>query len=226
MNIDISQKLQNKIGYIFRNDVILEQALTHRSFSNNHNERLEFLGDSILNYIISDLLYRNFTDITEGELSQIRASLVRSYTLVEIAREFHLGNYLILGFGEIKTGGRKRESILSNTIEALIGGIFLDSNIDTIYKIVTNWYKKRINSIHPGNIQKDPKTRLQEYLQSNQYSPPNYFLKKIQGESHNQKFFIYCLIHELNIKIIGCGSTRRKAEQSAAEKALFLLNKT
>uniref|UniRef100_A0A1A9UK73 Mitochondrial inner membrane protease subunit n=1 Tax=Glossina austeni TaxID=7395 RepID=A0A1A9UK73_GLOAU len=215
--IDSLETLQNKIGYIFRQNIFLQQALTHRSFSNKHNERLEFLGDSILNYIIADVLY-------QGDLSQMRASLVKSRTLVEIAREFCLGNYLLLGIGEIKTGGRKRESILSNTMEALIGGIFLDSDIKTIHKIVIDWYKTRLDIIQPGNIQKDPKTRLQEYLQSNRYPLPNYFLKDVQGESHNQEFIIYCLIHGLNTQTIGRGTTRRKAEQSAAKKALLLLN--
>lgn len=224
MKIDASQTLQNKIGYFFKNNTFLQQALTHRSFSNQHNERLEFLGDSILNYIISDVLYRNFSHLAEGDLSQMRASLVRGYTLVEIAHEFCLGNYLLLGVGEIKTGGRKRESILSNTIEALIGGIFLDSNIQITYKTVIHWYQTRLNLIQPGNIQKDPKTRLQEYLQSNRYPLPNYFLKEIQGKSHNQEFIIYCLIHGLNTQTIGRGTTRRKAEQSAAKKALILLN--
>ncbi|AFA41403.1 RNase III [Wigglesworthia glossinidia endosymbiont of Glossina morsitans morsitans (Yale colony)] len=224
MKIDTARTLQKKIGYIFKKNTLLQQALTHRSFSNKHNERLEFLGDSILNYIISDVLYRNFLNIAEGDLSQMRASLVRGYTLVEIANEFCLGNYLLLGVGEIKTGGRKRESILSNTIEALIGGIFLDSNIQTTYKTVIHWYQTRLNIIQPGNIQKDPKTRLQEYLQSNRYPLPNYSLKEIQGESHNQEFIIYCLIHGLNTQTIGRGTTRRKAEQSAAKKALILLN--
>ncbi|BAC24342.1 rnc [Wigglesworthia glossinidia endosymbiont of Glossina brevipalpis] len=217
-------KLQKKMGYLFHNNIILKQALTHRSFSSKNNERLEFLGDSILNYIISDALYNNFTNIPEGKLSQMRSYLVRGNTLAEIAREFCLGDYLILGIGEVKTGGKNRDSILSNAMEAIIGGIFLDSNINKTHEIVISWYKNRLYSMSLKNLKKDPKTRLQEYLQGNKFSLPQYYIKNITGESHNQEFTICCFIDDLKKSVIGYGKTRRKAEQSAAKQALLLFN--
>ena len=143
MNYNVTNKLQKMIGYTFNQKKILEQALTHRSASSVHNERLEFLGDSILSFVITNELYNNFPTVNEGDMSRMRATLVRGKTLVEIANEFNLGQYLQLGQGELKSGGIRRESILANTVEAIIGGIFLDSNIHIIKNLILKWYKAK-----------------------------------------------------------------------------------
>ncbi|MFP3019537.1 MAG: ribonuclease III [Arsenophonus sp.] len=217
------KQLQHKIGYTFKQIELLKQALTHRSASNNHNERLEFLGDSILSFMIANDLYHRFPKIDEGDMSRMRATLVRGNTLAELAREFDLGECLHLGPGELKSGGIRRESILANTIEALISSIFLDSNIQITKQIVLGWYKNRLIEISPGYKQKDPKTRLQEYLQGSSLPLPNYLLVQVQGEAHNQEFTIHCHISGINKPIKGISSNRRKAEQEAAKTALKML---
>ncbi|URJ31234.1 ribonuclease III [Blochmannia endosymbiont of Camponotus sp.] len=215
--------LQKKLGYIFTQNNLLLQALTHRSSSNQHNERLEFLGDAILNYVITNVLYHKFPHISEGDMSRMRANLVRENTLATLAREFNLGEYLQLGQGELKTGGYHRESILANTIEAIIGSIFLDSNIQTIEVLITNWYQVRLDQMNPCDKQKDPKTRLQEYMQHRRLPLPIYWVNQIIGEAHNQIFTINCQINELKQPVIGSGSSRRRAEQDAAGKTLEIL---
>ncbi|QJC29913.1 ribonuclease III [Enterobacteriaceae endosymbiont of Plateumaris sericea] len=223
MNFIMMNKLQQKLGYIFNHQNLLYQALTHRSASSKHNERLEFLGDSILSYIIAKELYNKFPNVNEGNMSRMRATLVRGNTLASIAREFTLGEYLLLGPGELKNGGYNRESILADTMEALIGSICIDSNINIVEKIILKWYKLRLKKIIPGNNQKDPKTKLQEYLQRSHLPLPYYFILQINGEVHNQKFTIQCKINGISEIITGIGSSRRKAEQSAAEQALIKL---
>ncbi|CAL4320555.1 Ribonuclease 3 [Buchnera aphidicola (Panaphis juglandis)] len=217
------RKLQKKLGYHFIKIELLQQALTHRSASNKHNERLEFLGDSILSFVIANALYKTFPESNEGEMSRMRATLVQGKTLTKIALEFNIGKYLTLGNGELKSGGFKRESILANTIEAIIGSIFLDSNINIVEKLILKWYKKRLKKIVPGDTQKDSKTRLQEYLQSKHLPLPEYITVQVYGETHNQLFTITCSIIELNQKVIGIGSSRRKAEQHAAYQARIKL---
>lgn len=216
-------KLQKKIGYIFNNTKILKQTLTHRSANKKHNERMEFLGDAILNYVISNILYKNFPQIEEGNMSRIRSTLVNGYTLTKIAKKFTLGRYLNLGPGEIKNKGFQKESILANSIEALIGGIFLDSNITTIEKIIFKWYKKKIENIYPNKTFKDPKTRLQEYLQKMNLPLPLYSLIKVEGKTHTQKFTIQCKINKKINSILGKGLSKKKAEQDAAKKMLIKL---
>lgn len=223
MNYTVIQKLQKILGYTFINKDLLMQALTHRSANSKHNERLEFLGDSILSFVIANALYHYFPHVNEGDMSRMRATLVRGNTLAKIAYEFGLGDYLQLGQGELKSGGFKRESILANTIEALIGSIFLDSNLKTVEILILRWYKGRLKNINPGDTQKDPKTRLQEYLQSKHLPLPTYSVEKIYGEAHNQLFTIYCEISGITEKLIGIGSSRRKAEQEAAQNALMKL---
>lgn len=223
MNLVIIKKLQRFLGYNFTNTNLLKHALTHRSASTNHNERLEFLGDSILSFIIAKALFNYFPNINEGSMSRMRATLVRGNTLAEIACEFSLGAYLQLGQGEKKSGGFNRESILANTIEAIIASIFLDSNIDIVEKIVLKWYKNRFKKISPYDTQKDPKTKLQEYLQSKHLNLPIYNIERIFGEAHNQIFTILCNIPDLNKSFCGFGSSRRKAEQDAAKNALIQL---
>ncbi|WP_422667186.1 ribonuclease III [Buchnera aphidicola] len=223
MNYIIIKKIQKILGYTFNHKYLLRQALTHRSASSQHNERLEFLGDSILSFVIASALYNYFPNINEGDMSRMRATLVRGNTLAEIASEFNLGEYLQLGQGELNSGGFRRESILANTVEALIGSIYLDSNINTVEKLILQWYEKRLKIISPGDKQKDPKTRLQEYLQSKHLSLPSYLIVAVYGEAHNQLFTIHCMISTISGYFVGTGASRRKAEQDAAQKALIQL---
>lgn len=220
MNYILIKMIQNKIGYTFKKYELLLQALTHRSASSKHNERLEFLGDSILNYVITKALYQRFSNINEGNMSRMRATLVRGNTLVEIAQYFDLGKYLLLGPGEIKSGGCNRESILANTVEALIGSVFIDSDIQIVERLILNWYSIRLDKISPGDKQKDSKTRLQEYLQANHLPLPKYKVVHVCGDTHNQEFTIHCQVSGITQPIVGNGLSRRKAEQVAAEKAI------
>lgn len=219
------KRLSRILGYEFANVELLKQALTHRSAANKHNERLEFLGDSILSIVISDALYHQFPKATEGDLSRMRATLVRGDTLAVIALEFKLGDYLNLGPGELKSGGHRRESILADAVEAIIGAVYLDSNIEICRALLLCWYEKRLANIQPGINQKDPKTLLQEYLQSFKKPLPDYKVVKIEGEAHDQLFTVECRIKGIDEAIIGVGSSRRKAEQLAASQVLELLNK-
>lgn len=223
MNYIETNKLQKILGYTYTQKNLLTQALTHRSASSKHNERLEFLGDSILSFVIANALYKHFPYVNEGDMSRMRATLVRGNTLAKIAHEFDLGEYLKLGQGELKSGGFRRESILANTVEAIIGSIFLDSNINITEKLILKWYDKRLNKISPGYAQKDPKTRLQEYLQSKHLPLPNYLIIQVYGEAHNQLFTIQCKISGINKHIVGIGTSRRKAEQDAAHRVLIKL---
>ncbi|GLR74717.1 MULTISPECIES: ribonuclease III [Aliivibrio] len=218
------QRLEKKIGYQFNDENFLKLALTHRSANGTHNERLEFLGDSILSFVVADELYHRFPKVDEGDMSRMRATLVRGHTLAELGREFQLGDYLFLGPGELKSGGFRRDSILADAVEAIIGAIYLDSDTEVIRGIILAWYKTRLDSIEPGVSQKDPKTRLQEYLQGRRKPLPTYTVTKIKGEAHNQEFTIECIVAGLDEPVIGKGSSRRKAEQSAADIALGQLN--
>lgn len=227
MTMNNLDRLQRKIGYQFQEVKWLKQALTHRSAAKNHNERLEFLGDAILNYTIADALYQQFPKCNEGELSRMRATLVREPTLAQLARAFELGDYMLLGQGELKSGGFRRESILADCVEAIIGAISLDRDLPTSTAVVRNWYQTLLSQIKPGENQKDPKTRLQEYLQGARLPLPSYEVINIKGEAHNQTFTVECRVE--NIKkidrtFIGVGSSRRKAEQAAAEQILKLLD--
>ena len=216
------KRLEKRIGYTFKNFALLKQALTHRSALGEHNERLEFLGDSILSYAISTDLYLRFPKVNEGDLSRMRATLVCGKMLAEIGREFQLGDCLILGPGELKSGGFRRDSIIADGVEAIIGAIFLDSDIDTIKALILKWFASRLSSIQPGISQKDPKTRLQERLQSRKQPLPVYEVIEIKGEAHNQRFTMSCKIEGLEA-VQGQVTSRRKAEQIAAEKMLEIL---
>ncbi|KMW73623.1 ribonuclease III [Photorhabdus luminescens subsp. luminescens] len=220
MNPIVINRLQRKLGYTFDQHDLLIQALTHRSASSKHNERLEFLGDSILSFVIANALYHRFPRVDEGDMSRMRATLVRGNTLAELAREFELGECLRLGPGELKSGGYRRESILADTVEALIGAIFLDSDIQMVERIILRWYETRLNEISPGDKQKDPKTRLQEYLQGHHLPLPSYLVVMVRGEAHDQEFTIHCQVSGIDQPVKGTGSSRRKAEQAAAEQAL------
>lgn len=213
-------KLTSKLGYTFKETELLNLALTHRSANGKHNERLEFLGDSILSFVIADELYRRFPKVNEGDMSRMRATLVRGNTLAELGREFDLGDYLKLGPGELKSGGFRRDSILADAVEAIIGAIYLDSDLETARSIVLEWYHGRLEEIKPGASQKDPKTRLQEFLQGRRKPLPVYTVTNIKGEAHNQEFTVACEVAGMDTPVIGKGPSRRKAEQAAAETAL------
>ncbi len=213
-------KLTSKLGYTFKETELLNLALTHRSANGKHNERLEFLGDSILSFVIADELYRRFPKVNEGDMSRMRATLVRGNTLAERGREFDLGDYLKLGPGELKSGGFRRDSILADAVEAIIGAIYLDSDLETARSIVLEWYHGRLEEIKPGASQKDPKTRLQEFLQGRRKPLPVYTVTNIKGEAHNQEFTVACEVAGMDTPVIGKGTSRRKAEQAAAETAL------
>jgi ribonuclease-3 len=212
-------------GYQFRQANLLEQALTHRSYSRQlNNERLEFLGDSILNLIISNHIYERFTAADEGDLSRIRASLVKQETLAQVARQIDLGDYIHLGGGELKSGGFRRASILSDALEALIGAIYLDSDYAQTEAAVLHLYRQQLQSVDAGANLRDPKTRLQEYLQANKNSLPGYQVEQITGKSHDQVFTVSCKLDDLALQSSGKGSSRKKAEQQAAQKILDKLS--
>lgn len=214
------EQLQRRIGYQFRQPDHLLLALTHRSFGNQNNERLEFLGDSIVNMVIAEHLYHHFEKAREGQLSRLRARMVKGVTLAEIGREFDLGRYLRLGSGELKSGGYRRESILADAVESIIGAIYLDSDFETCRQQVLRWFEVRLQGLNLQDTQKDPKTRLQEYLQSRQYPLPRYDVISVDGEAHAQTFHVSCVLPSLDRKTSGVGSSRRIAEQQAARSAL------
>lgn len=217
------ERLQKQLGYQFANLDYLKQALTHRSAAAYNNERLEFLGDSILNFAIGKALYEKFPKANEGELSRMRAALVKEHTLAIVARQFDLGQCLKLGAGEMKSGGHRRESILSDCVEALIAAIYLDAGIDRALERVYCWYQTLLAEMKPGEAPKDPKTRLQEFLQGRKMKLPEYNVVEIKGEAHNQSFKVSCKVEKLDELFIGAGTSRRKAEQQAAEQVLARL---
>lgn len=217
------ERLEKKLGYHFANKSLLEQALTHRSAASHNNERLEFLGDSILNFTIGKALFDKFPKANEGELSRMRAALVKEHTLAVVARQFNLGEYLKLGAGELKSGGHRRESILSDCVEAIIAAIFLDSTMGQAVERILVWYQDLLAQMQPGEAQKDAKTRLQEFLQGRKLALPEYDVLEIRGEAHNQTFKVSCKVVNLTEIIVGIGTSRRKAEQNAAEQAIVKL---
>lgn len=217
---DVKLALLHRLGHEFQNWELAERALTHRSYSIDHNERLEFLGDSILNFIIAEVLYERFPRAAEGDLSRMRSRLVKGETLADIARGFQLGDSLKLGAGELKSGGHRRESILANVVEALIGAIYLDAGLDACRLRVLAWYSARLSQLTPGDLNKDAKTRLQEMLQARAQPLPVYRLVETSGADHRQQFHIACEIAVLPDPFLGRGSSRRAAEQAAAELAI------
>ncbi|MDO8653878.1 MAG: ribonuclease III [Undibacterium sp.] len=224
------QLLQKRLGYQFKNAALLQQALTHRSHSILHNERLEFLGDSILNCVIASLLFDSFANIDEGDLSRVRANLVKQQSLYEVAQRIELSQFLRLGEGELKSGGFRRPSILADTLEALFGAIFLDAGFDVARNVIKSLYAPVLVSIDPTTLGKDAKTLLQEFLQSKKIALPQYNVVATHGAAHSQEFEIECLVPKLEIQVFGAGGSRRAGEQAAAklalETALALLSKT
>lgn len=220
MIIKPATDLAKKLGYQFKDESMIELALTHRSHGKRNNERLEFLGDSILNFVIAEALYQRFPEAKEGQLSRLRAQLVKGETLAELAREMKLGDYLRLGSGELKSGGYRRDSILADTVEAIIGAIYLDSDMECCRPYILRWYQSRLEQTSLLDTQKDSKTRLQEFLQSRRAPLPDYELLSVSGEAHKQTFEIRCAVTLLDQPTDGLGSSRRQAEQNAAKKAL------
>jgi ribonuclease-3 len=217
-------RLQSTLDYRFKQEELLKQALTHRSFCRGvNNERLEFLGDSVLSLVISHNIYEQQPSASEGDLSRIRASLVNEAALARIARDINLGDYIFLGGGELKSGGFRRASILSDTMEAILGAIYLDSDFTQVQTSILYLYRKYLQNLPSQSSLKDPKTRLQEYLQSEKIDIPEYVVMKTIGKSHDQTFTLACRIHSLSIETSGIGSSRKKAEQDAAIKALKAL---
>ena len=215
--------IERGLGYRFSNAALLQQALTHRSHGVPHNERLEFLGDALLNFVIARLLFQQFTALPEGDLSRLRAGLVNQHALSELAVSLSLGDHLRLGEGELKSGGFRRPSILADAFEALIGAIFLDGGFTAAEKVLAELYRPLLAAIDPGSPgNKDPKTRLQEYLQGRKLALPQYSIVSVSGEAHEQVFRVECAIAELSIRSRGEGPTRRAAEQQAAQDAYDL----
>ena len=218
-----SAKLESRIGYDFKRGSLLARALTHRSYSDTNNERLEFLGDAILNYVIALALYDRFEGADEGELSRLRAGLVKQPTLAEVARDIDLGGFIIMGGGELRSHGFEKDSILSDTLEAIFGAILLDSGPDAASQCVLRLFESRLGNLSLADIGKDAKSMLQEFLQSLGEPLPEYALLDVIGKPPNQKFEVACRAGGLENPVLARGSTRRQAEQTAAEIALARL---
>ncbi len=219
-------RLCRRLNYQFNRIDLLKQALTHRSASNDNNERLEFLGDSILSFVIANALCERFTDENEGHLSRLRSYLVKGERLAEIAMELQLGDYLYLGQGELKSGGFRRASILADALEAIFAAVFLDGGIAASQQLILALYESRLNDNALKNTLKDAKTQLQEFLQATKLPLPDYVLTHIEGEEHNQIFHITCSIPGVSKKALGLGSNRRQAEQEAAKALLDHLKRS
>lgn len=217
--------LPTLLNYKFNDPSLLKVALTHRSKGSEHNERLEFLGDAVVNFMIADILYQQFPKATEGELSRWRSTLVNRHALAELAKEFELGRYLFLGPGELKSGGSERQSILSCAMEAIIGAIYLDGGFKAVREKILEWYEPLLQSLLPASSHKDPKTILQEYVQSCHLPLPIYTIELIEGEAHQQAFTVSCQIEGILQKTLGKGTSRRRAEQDAAQAMLGVMDK-
>lgn len=208
----------------FDQQALLVQALTHRSANKNNNERLEFLGDSILGFVITKWLYNNFPELSEGKLSRMRSRLVKGETLAEIARHYELGDNIILGIGELKSGGFNRSSVLADAVEAIFGAVLIDKGIESAEEFILSVMQNWLQNVNPNTSDKDAKTRLQEYLQGFGYMTPEYNLIGTQGKDHIQTFTIQCNVKELSLKTQGTKRSRKKAEQLAAQNLLDLIN--
>ncbi|PCJ24556.1 MAG: ribonuclease III [SAR86 cluster bacterium] len=219
-------KLQRKLGYQFSNSELAQQALTHRSANKLNNERLEFLGDSLLGFIIAEALYEIHPEASEGELSRMRAKMVNKSSLASIARSLQLGDFVQLGSGEIKSGGMHRDSILADTVEAVIAAIYLDGGLPPCRKLVRQWSDKSLQAQGSSQKQKDSKTRLQELMQARGSALPEYEINEVSGPAHQQVFHVKCKIELLNQAELGSGDNKRDAEQEAARKILDVLGES
>ncbi len=219
------EELSKKLGLIFNDPQLFTRALTHRSASSTNNERLEFLGDSILGFVIAQKIYELFPSASEGVLSRLRASLVNQGSLAELARNHQMGDYLLLGSGELKSGGFRRDSILSDAVEAIIGALYNDQGMDVCQQWILELFAKKLAALSLDNWQKDPKTQLQELMQSRKLELPDYTVLTMSGLAHEQTFKVKCTTTLVADACVGSGNSRKKAEQSAAELMLELLNK-
>lgn len=208
--------LKQSLAYVFEDEQLLKQALTHRSASGPNNERLEFLGDAVLQLVISELVFEKTPDASEGRLSRLRSTLVKDTTLVEIAADLGIGEFLILGSGEKKSGGHRRSSILADAIEAIFGAVFLDVGLEGAREVIHKAYGARLHDLPEAADLRDPKSRLQEHLQGRKMALPDYAVQYISGKAHKQSFEVSCSIAELDAVTVGTGLTRRDAEQEAA----------
>lgn len=213
------ERLRQRVGYDFSRPELLAQALTHRSYGTPHNERLEFLGDGILNCVVAAELFERFRDLPEGDLSRLRARLVRQESLHQLAQDLGLGEWLRLGEGELKSGGSARPSILADALEALVGAIFVDGGFGAAREAVRRLYEPMLGDLDPRSLDKDPKTLLQELLQARKMPLPKYSVLATHGAAHQQNFEVECLIPQLSVRTTGRGSSRRTAEQEAAMRA-------
>lgn len=220
MNNPAVSRLIKSLAYSFNDQQLFEEALTHRSASSINNERLEFLGDSILNFVIAAELFKHYPDSPEGDLSRLRASLVKKEGLVLIARDLNLGEYLTLGSGEMKSGGHRRDSIQADAVEAIFGAVYLDGGFEFCQQLILRLYQNQLQNAPDPATLKDPKTQLQELLQGRKLPLPIYEVLDVSGKSHQQTFQINCFINELAIVTEAKASSRRKAEQKAALKAI------
>jgi ribonuclease III len=218
-------ELERRLGHQFRDPDLARQALTHRSFGAPHNERLEFLGDSLLNCAVATILYERFPQLPEGDLSRLRAALVNQRSLSEVAVKLGLGDRLRLGEGELKSGGFRRPSILADSLEALLGAVFLDAGFEATRRAVASLLTEKLESAINRPVDKDPKTALQEHLQGRGLALPRYSVQKTEGEAHEQTFIVECRVDDLGITASGTGASRRAAEQAAAEGVLEQLEK-
>lgn len=221
------KNLLSRLGYSFQDTLLLEQALTHRSAGYPNNERLEFLGDAVLDLLIGEELYLRFPEATEGELTRLRSALVKGKTLAKLATELEIGDSLLLGSGEVKTGGNRRESILADALEAILGAIYLESGIEACRQRVKKWFKDRLEQMSLGVDEKDAKTRLQEFLQGQGMPLPEYTVVATEGDPHNQTLTVSCQINGVDQPFIASATSRKKAEKKAAQLALgFFLDST
>jgi ribonuclease-3 len=219
------ETLERLLGHRFASPEFARQALTHRSFGTPHNERLEFLGDSLLNCAVATLLYERFPRLPEGDLSRLRAALVNQASLSQVAQSVGLGERLRLGEGELKSGGFRRPSILADALEALLGAVFLDAGFDAVRKAVQHLLAERLERAEGTPVDKDPKTELQEHLQGRGLALPRYAVMKTEGEAHDQTFTVECRVDDLGLVATGQGASRRTAEQGAAQGVLVQLEK-
>ena len=223
---DVLAELEGRLGHEFRDPDLARQALTHRSHGTPHNERLEFLGDSLLNCAVATLLYARFPKLPEGDLSRLRAALVNQASLSAIAAELALGDRLRLGEGELKSGGFRRPSILADALEALLGAVYLDAGFEAVRATVERLMGDRLDSHEGLPVDKDPKTALQELLQGRKLQLPRYSVQRTDGEAHEQTFTVECRVDDLGLAASGQGASRRAAEQGAAEQVLKQLEES
>jgi ribonuclease-3 len=218
------ERLSSRLGHAFADPQLLDDALTHRSAQARHNERLEFLGDAVLGFLVAEALWRRFPQATEGELSRLRAQLVNREALAQVAQDLELGQYLRLGTGELRSGGHARESILADAVEAVLAALYLDGGLEVVRRVVDRLLGERLAALSPETQRKDAKTRLQEYLQARRLRLPTYEVIEATGEDHAQTFVVRCAVEALGRSTTAAGPSRRKAEQFAAERLLETLD--